>query len=115
MCNIVSKQIQEMILRYVVKPTCIILAVTPANADLANSDALQIARSVDPTGDRTLPCGNQPLVWVVLTKLESILELGHIEVDAADFWTDRSLSSSSRSTAKRLASKRSNTLTLKSG
>ena len=48
----IGDQIQEMILRYVVKPTCIILAVTPANADLANSDALQIARSVDPTGDR---------------------------------------------------------------
>ncbi|KAH8068409.1 hypothetical protein JL720_12179 [Aureococcus anophagefferens] len=51
----IGDQIQEMILRYVVKPTCIILAVTPANADLANSDALQIARSVDPTGDRALP------------------------------------------------------------
>lgn len=32
----------------------IILAVTPANADLATSDALRIAREVDPTGDRTI-------------------------------------------------------------
>lgn len=32
----------------------IVLAVTPANADLANSDALRIAREVDPSGDRTI-------------------------------------------------------------
>merc|ERR1712147_204858 len=44
-----------------------------------------------------------------------ILELGHIEVDSADFWTDRLLSSSSRSTAEVLVSKHSNTRTLKSG
>ena len=36
-----------------------------------------------------------------------ILELGHIDVDSADFWTNRLLSSSSRSTAEELASKRS--------
>lgn len=32
----------------------IILAVTPANADLATSDALQLAREVDPAGSRTI-------------------------------------------------------------
>ena len=42
------------------------------------------------------------------------LYLGQIEVDSADFWTDRLLSSSSRSTAESLASKRSHTRTLKS-
>ena len=41
------------------------------------------------------------------------LYLGQIEVDSADFWTNRLLSSSSRSTAESLASKPSNTLTLK--
>jgi len=44
-----------------------------------------------------------------------ILELGHIEVDSADFWTDRVLSSSSRSRAEDLASKLSHILALKSG
>jgi len=44
-----------------------------------------------------------------------ILSLGHIEVDSADFWTNRSLSSSSRSEAKELASKLSHMRTLKSG
>ena len=44
----------------------------------------------------------------------SILQLGHIEVDSADFWTNRSLSSSSRSPAEEAASTLSRTLTLKS-
>jgi hypothetical protein len=43
------------------------------------------------------------------------LHLGQIEVDSADFWTDRLLSSSSRSTAKESGPNRSITLTLKSG
>lgn len=49
----ISRQIQDMILSYISKPTCIMLAVTPANTDLANSDALQLSRMVDPDGDRT--------------------------------------------------------------
>ena len=43
------------------------------------------------------------------------LYLGHIEVDSADFWTNRLLSSSSRSTAKESGPNRSITRTLKSG
>ena len=43
------------------------------------------------------------------------LYLDQIEVDSADFWTDRFLSSSSRSSAEELVSKPSHTRTLKSG
>ena len=43
------------------------------------------------------------------------LYLGQFDVDSADFWTNRLLSSSSRSTAENLASKRSHMRTLKSG
>ena len=43
-------QIREMILEFVRKENCLILAVSPANADLANSDALKIAKEVDPQG-----------------------------------------------------------------
>lgn len=32
------------------QPNCIILAITPANQDVATSDAVKIAREVDPTG-----------------------------------------------------------------
>ncbi|XP_074025558.1 dynamin isoform X1 [Leptinotarsa decemlineata] len=50
----IEQQIRSMILQFITKETCLILAVTPANTDLANSDALQIAKEVDPQGDRTI-------------------------------------------------------------
>ncbi|KAK3027407.1 hypothetical protein RJ639_042086 [Escallonia herrerae] len=34
-------------------PNCIILAISPANQDIATSDAIKHAREVDPTGERT--------------------------------------------------------------
>ena len=34
----------------VLQPNCIILAITPANQDVATSDAIKMAREVDPTG-----------------------------------------------------------------
>ncbi|KAJ3276962.1 vacuolar protein sorting-associated protein 1 [Terramyces sp. JEL0728] len=46
--------IKEMILKFITKPNAIILAVTPANADIANSDGLKLARETDPDGLRTL-------------------------------------------------------------
>ncbi|KAG2319569.1 hypothetical protein Bca52824_012782 [Brassica carinata] len=50
----IEAQIRTMILSYIKQPSCLILAVTPANSDLANSDALQIARTADPDGHRTI-------------------------------------------------------------
>ncbi|KAI7880837.1 hypothetical protein K492DRAFT_207238 [Lichtheimia hyalospora FSU 10163] len=50
----IEKQIREMILKYITKPNAIILAVTAANTDLANSDGLKLAREVDPEGLRTI-------------------------------------------------------------
>lgn len=47
-------QIRDMLLQFVTKDSCLILAVTPANTDLANSDALKIAKEVDPQGERNL-------------------------------------------------------------
>ena len=46
----IEAQIRTMILSYIKHETCIILAVSPTNADLSNSDALQMARIVDPDG-----------------------------------------------------------------
>ncbi|KAG4394597.1 hypothetical protein GLYMA_20G062050v4 [Glycine max] len=43
-----------MIMSYIKTPTCLILVVTPANSDLANSDALQMAGITDPDGNRTI-------------------------------------------------------------
>ena len=43
-----------MLLKFISKPNAVILAVTAANTDLANSDGLQLARAVDPNGERTI-------------------------------------------------------------
>ncbi|KAK1393951.1 hypothetical protein POM88_013007 [Heracleum sosnowskyi] len=61
-----------MIMSYIKLPSCLILAVTPTNSDLANSDALQIAGNADPNGDRTIG---------VITKLD-IMDRG---TDARNF------------------------------
>lgn len=54
----IEARIRTMIMSYIRHKTCIILAVSPANADLANSDALQMARVADPDGMCALqnPC-----------------------------------------------------------
>jgi len=46
--------IRQMIVGFICKKNCLILAVTPANCDLANSDALKLAKEFDPTGVRTI-------------------------------------------------------------
>lgn len=50
----IEEQIRSMCLQYIKNPNAIILSVTSANTDLANSDALKMAREVDPKGDRTV-------------------------------------------------------------
>jgi len=59
-----------MILTYISRETCLILAVTPANSDLATSDALKLAREMDPQGLRTIG---------VLTKLDLMDEGTHAQ------------------------------------
>ncbi|OIT04443.1 PREDICTED: dynamin-related protein 3B-like [Nicotiana attenuata] len=68
----IEARIRTMIMSYIKLPSCLILAVTPANADLANSDALQIAGNADPDGYRTIG---------VITKLD-IMDRG---TDARNF------------------------------
>lgn len=50
----IERQTRSLILEYIQKPNCIILAVSPANVDLVNSESLKLARQVDPTGKRTV-------------------------------------------------------------
>ncbi|CCX31037.1 Similar to Vacuolar protein sorting-associated protein 1; acc. no. Q9URZ5 [Pyronema omphalodes CBS 100304] len=50
----IERQIREMVLKQISKSNAIILAVTAANTDLANSDGLKLAREVDPDGQRTI-------------------------------------------------------------
>ena len=39
-----------MILHYITNPNSIILAVSAANSDMATSDALKVAKEIDPDG-----------------------------------------------------------------
>ena len=66
----IEMQIRGMLMEFITKDSCLILAVSPANSDLANSDALKIAKEVDPQGrfsikmvfkqkgTSSLPCSN---------------------------------------------------------
>jgi len=50
----IVQELEDMARQYIKGENAIILAVTPANADLATSDALRMAREVDPSGERTI-------------------------------------------------------------
>ncbi|XP_040893588.1 dynamin-1-like protein isoform X3 [Toxotes jaculatrix] len=72
----IEVQIRELILKYISNPNSIILAVTAANTDMATSEALKVAREVDPDGRRTL---------AVVTKLD-LMDAG---TDAMDILMGR--------------------------
>ncbi|XVF24246.1 hypothetical protein REPUB_Repub13aG0111100 [Reevesia pubescens] len=57
----IVQDIETMVRSYVEKPNSIILAISPANQDIATSDAIKLAREVDPSGERT---------FGVITKLD---------------------------------------------
>ncbi|XP_029317609.1 dynamin-1-like protein isoform X1 [Cottoperca gobio] len=59
--NDIEVQIKDLIVKHISNPNCIILAVSAANTDMATSEALKVAREVDPDGRRTL---------AVVTKLD---------------------------------------------
>ena len=62
---------RSLILKYIQNPNSIILAVSPANADMATSESLKIARDIDPDGRRTL---------AVITKLD-LMDAGTDAID----------------------------------
>jgi dynamin 1-like protein len=61
----IELRVRELIVQYISKPNCLILGVTAANTDIANSDALKLAREFDQDGSRTIG---------VITKLDSMDE-----------------------------------------
>ncbi|KAJ1918765.1 Dynamin- GTPase protein [Mycoemilia scoparia] len=72
----IEKQTRDLIFEYISKPNSIILAISPANVDIVNSESLKIAREVDPEGNRTLG---------VITKID-IMDKG---TNALDILTGR--------------------------
>ncbi|KAH9620829.1 hypothetical protein KSS87_015136 [Heliosperma pusillum] len=73
----IVQDIENMVRAFIEKPNCIILAISPANQDLATSDAIKISREVDPKGERT---------FGVLTKVD-LMDKG---TDAVDILEGRS-------------------------
>ena len=71
----IEGQIKSLIAKYIVNPNSIILAVSAANADIATSESIKLARDVDPDGRRTL---------AVVTKLD-LMDAGKI-VDNLLIW-----------------------------
>ncbi|CAN1173769.1 Phragmoplastin DRP1E [Linum perenne] len=57
----IVRDIENMVRSYISKPNSLILAITPANQDIATSDAIKLSKEVDPRGERT---------FGVLTKLD---------------------------------------------
>ncbi|KAM4700046.1 interferon-induced GTP-binding protein Mx2-like [Discoglossus pictus] len=55
-----SDKIKKMIQKYIKRQETICLAVIPSNVDLATTEALEMAREVDPTGERTLGILTKP-------------------------------------------------------
>lgn len=74
----IEKQTKALLMDYISKQNSIILAVTPANVDLVNSESLKLAKSVDVEGKRTIG---------VLTKLD-LMDAG---TNALDILTGRVL------------------------
>lgn len=67
----IEMQVRSLILHYISNPNSLILAVTAANTDFATSEALKLAREVDPDGRRTL---------AVITKLD-LMDAGTDAID----------------------------------
>lgn len=67
----IEQQIRDLVYQHIENPNSIILAVTAANTDMATSEALKMAKDVDPEGRRTL---------AVVTKLD-LMDAGTDAID----------------------------------
>ena len=52
----IEMQIRDLVAKYIRNPNSIILAVTAANTDLVTSEAIKIARDLDPEGNYLFMC-----------------------------------------------------------
>lgn len=76
----IEAQLVRLVMQYTKNPNAIILAVSAANTDLATSDAIQLAKRADPTGERTMgvsitgpPLPRVQLVRASLTRLATLI------------------------------------------
>lgn len=71
----IEAQIRDMLMQFVTKENCLMLAVSPANSDLANSDALKIAKEVDPQGECTISVSVRKKTKSITGRLSTAFEL----------------------------------------
>ncbi|CAM9199600.1 unnamed protein product, partial [Discosporangium mesarthrocarpum] len=85
----VMAEVNDLIQRYLEQERTIILAVVPANQDVATVDILERAKGVDPEGDRTIGVltkpdlvgpGNEDEAAAVVKNLRKPLKLGYVMV-----------------------------------
>ncbi|THU80957.1 hypothetical protein K435DRAFT_873850 [Dendrothele bispora CBS 962.96] len=56
----IERQIRNLVIDYISKPNSIILAISPANVNIASSESLKLARSVDPQGRQMIGVLTKP-------------------------------------------------------
>ncbi|XP_053561883.1 interferon-induced GTP-binding protein Mx1 [Bombina bombina] len=85
----IGEQIKRMIRKYIQRQETISLVVIPSNVDIATTEALEMAREVDPNGERTLGIltkpdlvdrGTESQVLRVVRNLEYELKKGYMIV-----------------------------------
>eukprot|EP00210_Caulerpa_lentillifera_P005765 g5512.t1 len=76
----IVKEIDDMVRAYIKGENAIILAVSPANADLATSDALRMARDVDPNGERTIGVLTKIDIMDPGTSVRDVLQSKHLRL-----------------------------------
>ena len=59
----IVRELEDMSKAYIKAENVIILAVSPANADIATSDAMRLVREFDPQGKRTLGVLTKVCLW----------------------------------------------------
>lgn len=73
----IELQIRDLCFNYINNPNSVILAVTAANTDFATSEALKLAREVDPDGENgastKVYMHGDIRVWVLVQFLTSVL------------------------------------------
>ncbi len=72
----IEKQIIDLIEKQIGDSNSIILAVVPANVDIATAESLKVARKFDKSFERTL---------IVITKLD-LMDKGNMAIDNQNFF-----------------------------
>ncbi|KAJ5124287.1 Dynamin [Penicillium bovifimosum] len=81
--------VRNMVYNYMKNPRSVVLTVVPANVDIATQEIIEIAREIDPTGERTLQIMTKidlntsgKLGWIIVRNLgQQELEDGNVDRD----------------------------------